>query len=231
MSVKVIDKEQIPSFVTSIMGEREVVGPVAKDGKFVFDKIEDSSQLRLDYNITLMSPKKYFLPPEEVLLTYRLGEAMSSEPVIEAKPRVIMGVHPCDINASRLLDLAFSTDNVDNNYMSKRKQALVVGLDCNEPCDDHSFCKSTGSLMVDGGYDLFLTDIGDAYTVDCGSSEGEALLEVLSESSSVEVPCPRSGTLLERIVEEDEIVRVGEPVAILDCPEEEWEVDEEEDEE
>ena len=61
--------------------------------------------------------------------------------------------------------------------------------------------------------------------------EGEALLEVLSESSSVEVPCPRSGTLLERIVEEDEIVRVGEPVAILDCPEEEWEVDEEEDEE
>ena len=99
----------------------EVVGPVAKDGKFVFSPIEDYGQLRLDHDITLLPPKEYFLPQEEALLKYRLGEAVSSEPVVEAQPRVILGVHPCDINATWLLDLAFSTDNLDTNYMEKRK--------------------------------------------------------------------------------------------------------------
>jgi sulfhydrogenase subunit beta (sulfur reductase) len=164
------------SFVTSITEEWEVVGPVAKDSKFVFGPIEDYSQLRLDYNITLLPPKKYFLPPEETILEFRLGEPMSSEPVIEANPRVIMGVHPCDVKANGLLDLAFSTDNLDTNYMEKRRKAIIIGLDCNEPCDERSFCKSMGGPTVEGGYDLFLTDIGDAYVVDCGSPAGTELL-------------------------------------------------------
>ena len=46
--------------------------------------------------------------------------------------------------------------------------------------------------------------------------EGEVLLEVLCELESVEVPSPCSGILIERIVEEDEIVRVGEPVALIE---------------
>ena len=47
MPFKVIDKKDMGSFVTSLMEEREVVGPVAKDGKFVFAPIDDCSQLRL----------------------------------------------------------------------------------------------------------------------------------------------------------------------------------------
>jgi len=176
MPFKVIDKKDMGSFVTSLMEEREVVGPVAKDDKFVFAPIDDCSQLRLDYNITLLPPKQFFLPPEEPILKYKLGKAVTSEPVIEAHPRVILGMHPCDINATWLLDLAFSTDNLDTNYMEKRKKAIIIGLDCNEPCDEYSFCKSVRSLTVEGGYDLFLTDIGDAYVVDYGSPAGMELL-------------------------------------------------------
>ena len=150
MPFKVIDKKDMASLVSSIMEERKVVGPVAKDGKFVFSPISDYSQLRLDYNITLLPPKEFFLPTEEPILKFKISEAMHSEPVIEAEPRVIMGVHPCDINATWLLDLAFSTDNLDTNYMEKRKKAVIIGLDCNEPCDEHSFCKSMGSLAVEG---------------------------------------------------------------------------------
>lgn len=176
MPLKAIDKKDMASFVASIMEEREVVGPMAKDGKFVFGPINDYSQLRLDYNITLLPAKEFFLPIKEVILKYELGEAMQSEPVIEAQPRVIMGLHPCDINANWLLDLAFSTDNLDANYMEKRKKTIIVGLDCNEPCNEHSFCQSMGSLTVESGYDLFLTDIGDAYMVDYGSPAGMELL-------------------------------------------------------
>ncbi len=51
--------------------------------------------------------------------------------------------------------------------------------------------------------------------------EGEILVEVLAELENVDVPSPCTGRLIERIVEEDEIVRAGEPVAIIDCPDEE----------
>ena len=50
--------------------------------------------------------------------------------------------------------------------------------------------------------------------------EGEALVEVVGESESAEVHAPCSGTLLERIVEEDEVVRIGEPLAIIDAEDE-----------
>ena len=46
MPLKVIDKKDMTLLVTSIMEEWEVVGPVAKDGKFAFGTIDDASQLR-----------------------------------------------------------------------------------------------------------------------------------------------------------------------------------------
>lgn len=46
--------------------------------------------------------------------------------------------------------------------------------------------------------------------------EGETLLEVSTEAGTVEVPSPVSGELVERVVDEDETVRTGEPVAVVD---------------
>jgi pyruvate/2-oxoglutarate dehydrogenase complex dihydrolipoamide acyltransferase (E2) component len=49
---------------------------------------------------------------------------------------------------------------------------------------------------------------------------GDILMEVSCEAGVIEVPSPRSGVLIERIVEEDEIVRVGEPIALMECTDE-----------
>lgn len=46
--------------------------------------------------------------------------------------------------------------------------------------------------------------------------EGDILLEVSCDAGTVEVIARRSGVLLERVVDEDDIVKVGEPVAIID---------------
>jgi len=60
--------------------------------------------------------------------------------------------------------------------------------------------------------------------------EGDVLLEVECESGTVEIHAPRSGTLLERVVEEDEVVRVGDVLAIIEARDEEFEEEEEEEE-
>lgn len=46
--------------------------------------------------------------------------------------------------------------------------------------------------------------------------EGETLLEVASEAHTIEIPSPCAGTLVERIVEEDEVARIGDSLAIID---------------
>jgi ferredoxin len=99
------------------------------------------------------------------------------ETVIEAPPTVILGIHSCDLHGIRVLDEAFSQGYPDAHYLRRRHQSLLVSLECLEPCDEHSFCKSMGTLTVSNGYDLHLTDLGDAYAVDIGSEAGAALLE------------------------------------------------------
>ena len=52
-------------------------------------------------------------------------------------------------------------------------------------------------------------------------AEGDILLEVECDAGTIEVPCPVDGILIERIVEEDEIVRTGEPLALVESIEDE----------
>jgi len=50
--------------------------------------------------------------------------------------------------------------------------------------------------------------------------EGEALLDVLAEMETVPVLSPYTGRLIERTVEEDDTVRAGEIVGIIDADDE-----------
>lgn len=61
--------------------------------------------------------------------------------------------------------------------------------------------------------------------------QGEALLDISTRSGHVEVTAPQSGVLIERLVDEEEVVHVGDPVAILDCAEDLSDNDEDDDSE
>jgi ferredoxin len=181
MTLWILPKNRVTPFIARLMAEYEVVGPVSRDGAFVFTPLGRPEEVRLDYPITLQSPKAYLLPPEETLLRFQRGPTPVLEPVHHPRQRVLFGVHPCDINATWLLDLAFSQDTLDTPYVERRERTLIVGLDCLTPCDDRSFCKSMGSLEVTGGYDLFLTDLGDVYIAETGTEAGKQLLERYAE--------------------------------------------------
>jgi sulfhydrogenase subunit beta (sulfur reductase) len=176
MRLAIIHKEDMAPFVTSLQNEFQVVGPAAREIKFVFAPITHVSDLRLDYNTTVLPPKKAFLPQRETLFTFHADDVSSVQPVFDPQPRVLFGVHTCDIHAMKLLDGAFRKDYVDAHYYQRRDHTLIVGLECLAPCDEYSFCKSMGTLSVSEGYDLHLTDLGNEYAVDVGSDRGERLL-------------------------------------------------------
>jgi len=168
------------------MADYQVVGPQAKGPEFAFEPITDPSQLRLDYDTTILPPKKVLQPQQERLATFTLpprfrggqegGREPRVEPVIEARPTVLLGVHPCDLHAIRLLDRVFSQDHPDAHYLERRRQTIIVSLECLTPCDEHCFCKDMGTLTAAEGYDLHLTDLGPVYAVDVGTEAGEHLL-------------------------------------------------------
>lgn len=186
MNLMILDKGAIAPLVKALMEDYRVVGPRAKGPQFVFDTLTDPAQLRLDYNTTILPPKKALQPPEERLATFKRGTDPHVEPVIEATPTVLLGVHTCDLHAIKLLDKVFSAEYPDAHYLERRRQTIIVGLECLEPCDEHSFCKSMGTLTADDGYDLHLTDLGPAYAVDVATEAGAELLARYAQGGAEE---------------------------------------------
>ena len=177
MGLRTLKKEDVGRFVDNLIKEFEVFGPVPVDGKTAFQKAGSFPDITLDYANTLLPPKKFLLPQEEVLFTYTLGDTPEMKANIENPARVVFGARSCDLHGIRLLDDIFAEGSPDAHYFARRKGTFFVGLDCKEPCSPNSFCKDMGTLKPGGGYDLFFTDMGGVYGVEVGSKAGVALLE------------------------------------------------------
>jgi len=71
---RIIAKDRLPDLVRGLATEYEVVGPVEKGGTHVFARIDDPADLTLDYETTILPPKKWFFPPEETMMRFRVAE-------------------------------------------------------------------------------------------------------------------------------------------------------------
>lgn len=176
MLYRVIEAAELPRLVEEFMESREVVAPVRRDRSYTFDRVDSFDQIELNYDTTIGSLKKYFLPSREVLMEF---DAMGNDVTnyqVPITPRVIFGAHACDINALNRMDLVFRDGRYPDPYYTARRAAtLVVGLSCNPT--DTCFCHLWDSAEARFGYDLFLQDIGDKYLVSISSVEAANILE------------------------------------------------------
>lgn len=175
MSFKVIPKSSFDGWVERLLAGHRVVGPKPLQGRYIFENISSPGELALDYTTTTLPPKKFLLPQREELFQFDL-ENDEIEPLIEAEPTVLLGVHTCDLHAINLLDRVFQGGYADQHYMARREAMTIVSLECLTPCTETSFCKSMGTASATAGFDLHLTDMGDAYAVDVATEKGAALL-------------------------------------------------------
>ena len=180
MSLKIMSKIVFAQWVQNLCEHYRVVGPRSHHGQYIFDEVQRVEDLELDYPTSILSPKKYLLPPREELFQFQPDG--TSEVTLETTPAVIIGVHTCDMHAIRLLDRIHETGYADQHYLARRENLYLISLECLKPCTPDSFCKSMGTLNVPDEYDLHLTDLGDSYAIDIGSEKGEKLLEDLAEA-------------------------------------------------
>ena len=169
-----LPRADLEKFRSHLASQYTVLGPVAKGKEVVFEPIKTAAELILDGSQSILPPKKFFHPPLEKLFSFKDRQLVEKEiPAIE--PRVILGIHACDVNALNILDRVFGDTYPDPYYQQLRKNTLIVALNCTQPCQN-GFCTSfnTGPA-VEAGFDLALTDLGEDYLVEVGSAAGREL--------------------------------------------------------
>ncbi len=169
-----ISREEIDMFARALQSAFEVVAVKTKGNRRVLDRIEDPAEMILEYSPQIHSPKKFLFPNWEKLFRFRLGGRVLLEPERAATPRVIFGMHPCDLHAVRVLDDCLFDGEADSAYRAKREVTLLIGVDCVP--DEHCFCTSMGTDRVAEGFDLFFHRVAGGYLVQTGSRRGERLL-------------------------------------------------------
>jgi len=124
MSIKKITKTDLTDLIDKLIASERVIGVQAKGDRFDFAPLESAEDLRLDYDVTLTPPKKYFQPPVETLMTFEVGGGYKSQ--YNEKPLILIGVHPYDMIAINQMDKIFAQDHCDNHYFKRRCNAVII---------------------------------------------------------------------------------------------------------
>ncbi|GAB4259815.1 MAG: hypothetical protein Kow0092_08290 [Deferrisomatales bacterium] len=167
-------RAEIEQFARALTAAYEVVGVQERRGRLTLDPLEDPAHLRLEYPPRVHSPKKFLFPNWEQLFRFRLGETVLLEADRAPVPRVIFGLHPCDLHAVGVLDQCLFEGEADTAYRAKRRASVLIGVECFP--DEHCFCTSLGTDRVAEGFDLFVHRGGTDYRIQVGSPKGEVLL-------------------------------------------------------
>ncbi|MBI5554992.1 MAG: 4Fe-4S dicluster domain-containing protein, partial [Elusimicrobia bacterium] len=123
----------------------------------------------------VISPKDLFFPQLETMLEFKGGQIGE---VIEASPKLLFGIKPCDLKGLLFADEFYQKNFTDIYYQSRMKERLIVTKGClSPPRPEACFCSSakTGPFAKEG-YDLQLSEAGDCYFVEIGSTKGESFV-------------------------------------------------------
>lgn len=178
MEIVKIAKEDFISFIGEKLKAKEskTIGVVRKGSHFVFAPLNSPQEICLDYDVTILPPKKYFQPPKETLLKFVPFKADSYEAINMCEPLTIIGVHYYDLAAIYLMDKAFSEGERDDHYIRKRKNSLLIGI-----YPTRHFKNRFARSVTRGQYrkvaDLMLVHIGDNFVVEILTEKGKKYLE------------------------------------------------------
>ncbi|WP_263078047.1 4Fe-4S dicluster domain-containing protein [Endozoicomonas sp. Mp262] len=132
----------------------------------------------------VMSPKSLFFAEREMLFEFDGEQFKTTRPASE--PRVLFGVKACDLAAIAYQDVHFKDDPY---YQARRKETLLVGIDCSAPCNN-GFCSTVdaGPHVGEDLADLILTPMpnigGDqpGWWLICSSPAGQAAVSGMNLS-------------------------------------------------
>jgi len=173
----ILPKKDFNEAIKNLAKATKVVAPVKRGVKsFVFEEVSCGDQIALKYIPTILPPKKYFMPQQEKLVDYQ-KDNNAWQTVLEYEELVIFGVHTCDLAGIQCLNMVFSDKPKDINYIVRKNKIAIIGFECNQYCDEYASCKVVRNHLPNGGYDLFFTEVKDAFIIHINTLLGEELVK------------------------------------------------------
>jgi len=152
---RVISRSRLLELVDELARSRQIVGPVKRVDHHFYEPVDRAEQLDLDFKYCVYSPKAALFPAQQALFSFKKDAGgFETTPVYDESPVALVGVHPCDVNAIRLLDRVFAHTHRDEHYLSRRRQTFIIGIDCCAPCTEGVFCRDMKANSVTEGADV-----------------------------------------------------------------------------
>lgn len=171
MQYLILPNENLNSFFESLKEHGRIFGPVRSGVKsHAFREVDSLNEIDLEYQRTMIPPKKFFLKPTETIFEFDEVSKEYAEVLDDDGNFVVLGLHGCDINAIKLLDRVYIDELQDKYYVKRRERSILIGVAC-EP-DEHCFCESMGTFHPVDTFDLFINGLAKAAFVRVGSEKG-----------------------------------------------------------
>ena len=173
----ILQKSDFDNFIERLAKIQKLIAPVKKGVKnFTFQEIKSAKDIALRYIPTILPPKKYFMPSREELVEYNKSESQWNA-VLEYDKIIIFGVHTCDLAGIQCLNMVFTEKPKDINYIVRKNKIGIIGLECNDYCDEYASCALMDNDFPNGGYDLFFTELKDHFIAHINTLIGEEMIE------------------------------------------------------
>lgn len=192
----------------------EVVGPVARDGAIMIERIERAADLPIGFE-DVQAPGRYRLeqkghgayfafvngpqswknvfhvPVERLFQVRRKKEGMEvvPEPTPRGK-RALIGARACEIAAISVQDrVLMEGAHPDARYTARRADTFVVAVNCAR-AGGTCFCASMGTgPRAERDFDIALTELLEGehrFLVEVGSEAGASVLDEMAQASAAE---------------------------------------------
>jgi len=179
---------EVRKFIDFLMTKTEVIAPQPKgEHSFAYDIVENSLDVALEYPRTIQPLKKYFLPPVETLLSFKISSNAFIKEEINAAKRIFFGVHSYDMQGIRRLDYSMEKGKTESNYFKRREAAIFIGISYKP--DKYHFATSLGiDIEETDGFALFFEKVEKGYLVFIVTDEGADLVREFGGGNPVDTP-------------------------------------------
>lgn len=180
------DKDTTLKFIDFLKNKSTLYAPHKKgESSFAYEKVEDASQVVLDYPRTIQPLKKFFLPPRETLLSFNLSNNDFTEVQQEAETRVFFAVHSYEMQGVKRLDYSFEKGHPESNYLTRRENAKFIGISYTP--DKYHFSKSVGIEIEDtDGFCLYFEPVENGHIVFVIDEDGRKMIDEFGGGQLVE---------------------------------------------
>lgn len=174
----ILKKDHLSYWLRQLRKNAELIAPKREiGGEIVLTKAENIHEIALEYTAPILAPKFILFPQADPIFRYQSDIRSKISGIVDTKKRVVFGVPPCGISAMHIADRVFGGRYNDPYYAARRENTTFITLGCNNPLPT-CFCSSLNAgPFLNNDYDIQLTDLGDRFFVQVGSSEGKEIVK------------------------------------------------------